>query len=591
MDNSNLGIVSADAVPFSTTAQGAVLVDSAQYYTAPLSDAWAYVQDLSLVASGRPPRFVPSRVSISPELADTLLANATATLEAQLLAGGPAVAENMLRSMNDFLGSGGSLEGLEIPYFSTAITMLDQPNAEQLLDESARAFLKAGGLDGVFHSFESLTAGRFRTNDIFPILDAASGQLGLPAVSDVVAAIGAAGEIFKHPEQFALHAGETLEAAVHGVKAPGHRLFSSVSHTLTMISPSVGEAFRDFRHSDVGKFVETVGSIALGIGMVVAAPIVATVKAGVHIAEGAVAFFKGVWDAIFGSDDDRQREHPSPTPAPMPRAGGHPLSDDDRKKIKDGTHAIVGCWVEDPFVMPDGPIRRKPQDGSCPEPDLSEPVPFPAPDPQSAWPSTPQPRVSGPGILALMSDISGKAPLSFEFNPSDGFTFESLGGNLGWNEEAAIELASTLEKIGYDLPDELDALTNALQGHVPRFTLPSVSERARVAVTVIPQAKRVWIIAAPIPRGAGLEVVDTGRAVLVDLGSVGAELRRVPDIAAELAHARQAIISELGYAVAWGLTDTDPIQTATRRPLDFVPVPDVAALVDEFLVRLRAPEG
>ena len=37
-----------------------------------------------------------------------------------------------------------------------------------------------------------------------------------------------------------------------------------------MISPAAGAAFRDFRHSDVGTFVETVAAVALGIGLMVA---------------------------------------------------------------------------------------------------------------------------------------------------------------------------------------------------------------------------------------------------------------------------------------------------------------------------------
>ena len=50
-------------------------------------------------------------------------------------------------------------------------------------------------------------------------------------------------------------------------------------------------------------------------------------------------------------------------PRPAPHPTSHPLTEEERHKIKSGEHAVVGCWVEDQLVVRDGPIRRH-EDGT-----------------------------------------------------------------------------------------------------------------------------------------------------------------------------------------------------------------------------------
>ncbi len=529
------------AVPFVTNSSGQVLIDRAQYYTTVAGDGWAYMQDLALLSQGKAGRFNVDLSGISPETAEKLLANATATVEGQLLATGPEGARGLLESMTAFVESGGSLEGLEGPFLSAGVSLLGEPDAADLLDRAASALEHAGGVRGVVGALEHLAAGRLSADDILPILDAASGQMGLPAVSDIVHAIEAAALILEHPEAILEHPGDAAIAVLHEVKGPGHRVFSSVSSTLGMISPAARAAFRDFRHSDVGQFVETVASVALGIGMLIGAPVALGIKAGVHVVEGAVALFTGIFDALFGDDDWRERDsgddrdsgtdddrQDSDRGAGDRRErdrgrGGHTPTQQERDKLKTGQHALVGCWVEEPEAIPDGPIRLRTEDGSCPDPDLSVEVPVPLPGTEGAWPSTPQPYASGDGLFALFGDNTGDEPLQFHFDADAGFGLDQVVATLGWDETAEADLASELEALGQlnhgELQsllaefDDIDRLSIQRDGELvdatPSVVIADTNGADAIAVAVIRgKAETAYIVCTPMET---LNVTDVSR--------------------------------------------------------------------------------
>lgn len=613
MITSDVGTVSVGAIPLTTTEIGQVLIDSAQYYSAASDLAWQYMQDLSLLAQHRAPRFLTG-FEIAPEQAQALLSNALATVEGQLLATGREGARGLLASMTGFIESHGSMEGFEAAFFSAAMSLLNDPASAPLLDDAARAFMKAGGAEGVFGSLEHLGSGRFHANDLLPILDAVSGRVGLPAASDFVHAIEGAGDIFRNPAAYATHVGETLEAAVHAVKAPGHRLFTSVSHILGMISPSAGASFREFRHSDAGRFVETVGSIALGVGLVVGAPIAVAVKTGAHVVEGAVAFVKGIWEAVFGSHHDAAGGHPPSGPEPSPgHAAGHAPTEEEKKHLKEGKHAIVGCWVENPEpVPPSGPIPPK-KDGSCPEPDFLTPVPIPPPGPEGMWPSKPQPKISGPGILVLVG-FSQDAGVEFQFDPEAAFALEYVGPALGWNEAAVNELAATVAGLLPDLAARLDTMPErdglkhvvipSGDGSIrttPSAVVPDVAGNDRIAVTVVGRETMTRIALTPMQRGGQVEVTPGFRSTQVTLGKVVLDSRRtvfvdlVPEPAgrlvdpeSEFEHSKQATLAEYAYARAFRMFEEDPLMVGDGAGvLRLTRAPDTNALLGQLIVQVQ----
>lgn len=610
---SDIGTVSTSAIPFTYNDSGPVLVDSARYFTTTPEAAWQYMQDLSAIAQGRAPRFSPETRGLTAEHAAGLLANATAATEAQLLVTGSDGARAMLASMVDFVETGGSLDGIEAPFFSAGVSLVDDPESEELLDSAASAFLQAGGLEEVFQVGEHLVAGRLRADDILPILDAAGGRLGLPSVTDVVHGIEGVADVFAHPGSIELDPGAALEALSGVVKAPGHRLFSSVSQTLNLISPAVAEAFCDFRHSDVGEFVETVGSIALGIGILIGAPAAATIKAGVHIVEGAVAFFTGVWDAIFGDDDDEERSRHggrrSGSRGDRDRGrSAHPISDEERKKLKSGEHTMVGCAVEDPLVVPDrAPVRRV-SDGSCPEPDLTLSVTVPAPGTEGAWPSSPEPKVSGPGVLAVFGKLNAEGPLSFDVDLAAGFGLDQVAETLGWDEGAARELVLTLETLGRSVPLDLARFARSEAANLggslppeapvspPTACLPGADGTDALAVALDESGDSMVIRFTPMRQAKVTKTESTARATEIILADVSLDPVRasevtltraypatgseVADPRADFAHSRRGTITEYAYASGW--------KGDTPNPLRLSRVQSVPELIAEITLQVRA---
>lgn len=606
------GTVSAGAVPFASTRSGTVLVDSAQYYSSEPQQAWQYMQDLSLIAQGRTPRFNVPAVDITPDHAARLLANATAATEAQLIVTGIQGAREGLASITEFVNSGGSLEGLEPTFFSYGVSLVNEPDAEQLLDEAAIALLRAGGLEGVFHSAKHIVHGRFGSDDILPIVDVVGGRLGFPAVSDVVHAVEGLGQIFTHPGAIAADPVAALEALSAVVKAPGHRLFTSVSSTLHSISPAVAEAFRDFRHSDVGQFVENVASIALGIGMIVSAPAAAVIKTGVHVVEGVVTFFKGVWETIFGGDDEEQAgggeqvrpDRPGSTHTSPP---AHAPTDEERKKLKSGEHTLVGCWVEDPLVVPNNIVIRRPEDGSCPDPDLTVENPFPPPGTEGVWPSTPQPRVSGAGVLGFFGNPGDEAGLlGFDADPSLGLSLDQVGGALGWDEQDATELVTILDRLGHTVPDRLaefiaSDLSNLGPGAydpagdrgIPSVCVQSVDGSDALALGVGVTDERLQVVVIPMRRGTPPESEVSLRNTVVVLGDTTLDTARAAIITSRTVTAttQRAVITEWAYWMASADPDneTNPIRALGTRSgrLRLARVPSFDAAAEEIVFQLQ----
>ncbi|MBE1877307.1 hypothetical protein [Myceligenerans pegani] len=409
------------AIPFAETELGAVVLAEARYYEVPTTRAWEYIQDMGQIAAGRVPNFgLPGGLDLPPDVASVLHANATATTLGQVLAMGPEGSHEMLSSLLDFADEHGSIAGLESILLSTILTELHSHDGG-LLARAEMVWNAVGGLEGVL-SGEA---------DLIPVVDGITGQFGFPSL-----------ETLQHVFDDPIGVGTEV---VHTIKAPGHRIFDRVQSVLGTIDADAGSTFAEFRQSEVGQFVETVASVAIGIGLVAEAPIAGAIKVGSAVVEGAVTFISGIFDAVFGSSDDENANAPEPP--------------NDHDKVQKGEHAVVGCWVEEEIVVDDTRIPEKVEDGSCPDPDLQQPIPFPMPDEPGGWPTEPRPVLGGPGLGKLFQvEDSDAYSLAFSLDQTGLLELDAIVPELGWDEDAYEGLIEQLDILSVALPDRLDAL-------------------------------------------------------------------------------------------------------------------------------------
>lgn len=415
---------SLTAIPFAESGLGAVVLAEARYYEATTARAWEYVQDVGLIAAGQVANFgLPGGYDLTPEMASVLHANATAATLGQILAMGPEGNHEMLGSLLDFADENGSIAGLESIVLSTILTELHSLDGG-LLERAETVWNAVGGL-------ESVLSGEA---DLIPVIDGITGQFGFPSLETLQG-------LFDDPV-------DAIGDVAGTIKAPGHRIFDRVQSVLGTVDADVGSAFADFRQSEVGQFVETVASVAIGIGLMIEAPIAVAIKAGSAVVEGVVTFIVGIFDAVFGSSDADEN---------APR----PVNDHD--KVRTGEHALVGCWVEDDLGDLDGKMPVKIEDGSCPDPDLQQPIPFPMPEEPGGWPGEPRPVLGGPGLGELFRPgDSGQYDIELSLDPSGTLDLGAIVPDLGWDQDAYEGLTEQLELLSVALPEQLNALiTNA----------------------------------------------------------------------------------------------------------------------------------
>ena len=197
------------------------------------------MQDLSLIAEGRAPRFRTPPVDITPDHAASLLANATAATEAQLIVTGVDGAREGLASITDFVNSGGSLEGLEPTFFSYGVSLANEPDAEQLLDEAAIALLRAEGSRASSTLRNTLCVGDSDWTTSSPSSTSSAANSASRRSQTSCTRLRGRGD-FTHPGAIAADPVAALEAVSSVVKAPGHRLFTAVEHAAYDLARALG---------------------------------------------------------------------------------------------------------------------------------------------------------------------------------------------------------------------------------------------------------------------------------------------------------------------------------------------------------------
>lgn len=521
------------ALTFAQSTTGDVLLSAAQFYEITTEDAWGYMHDMARIAAGEMPAFgPPDGYGIDADVASTLHANALACSMAQMLAMDGEGLHNYFGSMLDFAEQHKSLDGLESVFFSGGVSVLHELDssfieagsflegvsdhmhaAGDLLERAGAVWDVVGGLKNV------VTHG----GDLVPVIDSITGQFGFPSLHTI--------------EEFITNPFESIEGfvgeAVDGFLSPGHQLFDRVQHTVGVISSEAAHDFEAFRESEVGQFVETVASVAVGIGLMVEAPIVRTIKVGVAVVESVVTFVGGVFESIFGSSDENQPERPRET--------------HHGDEVHRGQHALVGCWVEDPEVVPEalryGNTGRPLGDGTCPEPDLLLDIPqsVPMPGDEGSWPTRPSPWLGGEGLGALVH-FDEQMSLQMAFDDSGFLDMDGIAPSLGWDEVAFQDLIAEIELLaGTVAPDRAKVVST------------TVNDTARFDVLITPGQDHVFLQLRTGPVKNQAKRIELEPLLVI----TGQNRFQVVDPDTELALSRKAV--EARAALAHDKHELDPI--------------------------------